>query len=390
MSAPDPGPGLLDGVVHLSRSYRYAAGSGSERLARAINQGDADEAMAELETGNDVRWVSLPPGADLAPALEAPVREGFAGVADGTPPERLQLLQRFRLRCVHRQGERGVLAVGELAEQCLGAAGVQALDDEWFDGRPLLIHAQRPRARSQAAAPNPGEPPRQKILRRTSDPVEGLPANHIPPVHPPGDVMQEHVRAFAITAAFASAGVSQSPGNMFHQPVPVDPKIALIPIGFNGTPSAFSQLDLNNIKTALDTMIRENSYDQSIPQIVPFDNVNIPKSENAYNEIPYRFDAGGALFRDFLQNSSINLTQFDYRIFLLTWGAGQGEWRGFAQEGTPVSLVLSKQAASDLTEHELGPQHDRRARALLGRRPRDLVTQGRRNGMRQRGVRRSV
>ncbi|MEM7199961.1 MAG: exodeoxyribonuclease V subunit alpha [Planctomycetota bacterium] len=136
---PDPGPSLLDGVVHLTRSYRYAAGSGIERLARAINRGDADEAIAVLEAGGDVRWVSVPPGADLAAALAPPVRHGFAGVADGSPTERLQLLQRFRLLCVHRQGERGVLAVGDLAEHCLGAAGVLDLDDEWFDGRPLLV-----------------------------------------------------------------------------------------------------------------------------------------------------------------------------------------------------------------------------------------------------------
>ena len=100
-------PGIGDGIVHLTQSYRYAQGSGIDRIARAVNDGDPDSVLEALRSGSgDLRWYEAD-AAGLRVALSASVTEGFSGLAEADPVRRLESLARFRVLCAHRAGVGG-------------------------------------------------------------------------------------------------------------------------------------------------------------------------------------------------------------------------------------------------------------------------------------------
>jgi exodeoxyribonuclease V alpha subunit len=137
--AGDHPAGLQDGVVHLVQSYRYAEGSGIDTLARAVNAGEPDRAVRALLGSDDVRWLTGVDEAALCDALAAELDAAFAGLEGELPEKMLARIARFRILCAHRRGPLGAEHVNALVEAWLRKRGTLHGNEEWYEGRPLLI-----------------------------------------------------------------------------------------------------------------------------------------------------------------------------------------------------------------------------------------------------------
>ncbi|MDF1504131.1 exodeoxyribonuclease V subunit alpha [Roseisolibacter sp. H3M3-2] len=151
-----PTPAVADCVVRLRVSRRFTADGGIGALARAVNAGDADAALAVLrrDPTGQVTWLPLDAAAADVRALPAALREGLvAGYrravrVDG-PKAALAAFDAFRVLAAHRERTFGA--------QGLNAAVVDALVRErtvpreaaggrWWPGQPVMVtendHAQ--------------------------------------------------------------------------------------------------------------------------------------------------------------------------------------------------------------------------------------------------------
>jgi exodeoxyribonuclease V alpha subunit len=139
-SRPAAAPTMADAIVVLTHSYRYAAAGGIDRVARAVNAGDAEAVFDACTAGGAVDWREPAAGdaidADLAEHLLA----NFADYARAqTPLERLRALEGFRVLCAHRRGPFGVETVNAQIEQLLAAQGWLRPDEAAYRGRPILV-----------------------------------------------------------------------------------------------------------------------------------------------------------------------------------------------------------------------------------------------------------
>jgi exodeoxyribonuclease V alpha subunit len=136
---PDPTPPLADCIVQLVRSWRYAETSGIARLARALNAGDSDTALAVLAEGGDARLLEADGDTARARAV-ALAAAGFRGLFGDRPiAARLEALSAFRVLCAHRAGRLGVEGLGAAIEAALLDEAHAARDGEPYVGRPLLV-----------------------------------------------------------------------------------------------------------------------------------------------------------------------------------------------------------------------------------------------------------
>lgn len=136
------------GVVQLVGSRRFAEAGAVGSLARALNEGDTDAALAVLEAGGDARLLRPVTRVDRDPAFLAQAVEGYRALCTAEDPAaRLAALGRFRVLCTVRRGPSGVEAVNAAVEAALRRAGLLGrglvrAEDEGLDvGRPLLVTA---------------------------------------------------------------------------------------------------------------------------------------------------------------------------------------------------------------------------------------------------------
>jgi len=137
----DAPPSLADGMIELAHSHRFREGGGIFELARAVNAGDAPRALALLGESPYVTLEPLPKPEHLARALGPVVEEKFGRLGSAPVPEKLALLDGFRLLCAHRRGSFGVETVNEWVRVHLRKLGVLAADGEFYDGRPIIVTA---------------------------------------------------------------------------------------------------------------------------------------------------------------------------------------------------------------------------------------------------------
>jgi exodeoxyribonuclease V alpha subunit len=141
-----------DVTVVLDRVRRFRAGSGLDRLAAAIRTGDADQALHELATANDLTWVPASDGradddgarSSLAPVRDRLVAAGLAvhAAADaGEHAAALAALDEVRVLCAHRRGQQGVAGWIDRIEVWLAATGAVDPTPTWYVGRPVLVTA---------------------------------------------------------------------------------------------------------------------------------------------------------------------------------------------------------------------------------------------------------
>jgi exodeoxyribonuclease V alpha subunit len=130
------GDGLAGCIVVLRRSWRYAEHSGIGRLARAVQAGEADVALALLADPALADVERAEPG----PALRARALAGYHYTEEAGLEARLAAFETFRVLCAHARGARGVEGIGAAIERALAEAGriAPAASGLWH-GRPIAI-----------------------------------------------------------------------------------------------------------------------------------------------------------------------------------------------------------------------------------------------------------
>ncbi|HEY5995399.1 MAG TPA: exodeoxyribonuclease V subunit alpha, partial [Candidatus Deferrimicrobiaceae bacterium] len=133
---------LKDSVVVLRKSWRFGEKNGIGALARLVNDGKGEAALALLESGRfpDISWHPLSGDPATLRALEAGILEGHAEYlrADGIAG-RFEAFQRFRVLCALRQGPFGVEGANAMAERTLAAAGLIRARGAIYEGRPVMV-----------------------------------------------------------------------------------------------------------------------------------------------------------------------------------------------------------------------------------------------------------
>jgi exodeoxyribonuclease V alpha subunit len=127
-----PGSGA---VSTLATTHRYGPVIGA--LAEAIRRGDADAAVAALQTGDD--HVSLV--SDARDAVTSAAVAMLEAADSGDRAAALNALESHRLVCAHREGEFGVRTWNRKLERwLLERTGADWLP-QWYPGQPLLVTA---------------------------------------------------------------------------------------------------------------------------------------------------------------------------------------------------------------------------------------------------------
>ncbi|ERI50593.1 hypothetical protein N878_25520, partial [Pseudomonas sp. EGD-AK9] len=156
---------LAQHIVMLRHSRRFAGASGIGRLARAVNQADAQAARATLAAGSDDLHVLRLAG-EQDRALERLLLEGLVdgerraqGYAhylqvmqaerpapdadiqawDGWAGRVLAAFDQFQLLCAVRKGPWGVETLNQRIAQALQRRGLLEQEHGWYEGRPVLV-----------------------------------------------------------------------------------------------------------------------------------------------------------------------------------------------------------------------------------------------------------
>ncbi|MDX9785944.1 MAG: exodeoxyribonuclease V subunit alpha [Desulfobacterales bacterium] len=141
--ASDMGNGISHCIIQLTHSYRFGFHSGIGRLSRAINRGDAEDALACLKDDacRDVSLIEAGSRNLLRQVLPVFIETHFMPLMkEQDPLARLLQFQTFRVLCAHRKGPAGVEAVNaavrEIIRRNLGAIRQPAANDE---GHPIMV-----------------------------------------------------------------------------------------------------------------------------------------------------------------------------------------------------------------------------------------------------------
>lgn len=154
----DPAGRPLDQAVTMLRvSHRFGADSGIGQLARAVNQGDGQTALQQLQQADQAADIAWPQnlGRDTQALLDWCVdrlRPTLEWLAAHQPPpgaERAEfdawaqaVLARwsdFQLLCAVRGGPQGVDQMNLQLTRALHQAGLVQADHGWFAGRPVMV-----------------------------------------------------------------------------------------------------------------------------------------------------------------------------------------------------------------------------------------------------------
>ncbi|TCS37557.1 DNA helicase/exodeoxyribonuclease V alpha subunit [Paucimonas lemoignei] len=148
---------LAQQTVMLRKSRRFGGPIGA--LATAVNDGDADAAVACLRAQEDasVRWLDPARQADLLALalhgragaeggyrrylelMKQPPPAGDAAAHEAWVKSLLLAFDTFRVLCAVREGEWGVAGINQAIEQCLEAQGLIRRRSEWYTGRPVMV-----------------------------------------------------------------------------------------------------------------------------------------------------------------------------------------------------------------------------------------------------------
>lgn len=132
---------MADAIALLRHSYRFHAGSGIGELARAVNAGWADEAVACLSDGDftDLAW-RPPIGAGEMADLVSSAADSYADyLSSSDVAEALAAFNRFRLLCALREGPFGIKALNRSLEAELARRGLIDPRSRFHAGRPLMV-----------------------------------------------------------------------------------------------------------------------------------------------------------------------------------------------------------------------------------------------------------
>ncbi len=136
---------LSDVVIQLQRSHRFSEGSGIQRVSAAVNRGDADRVLLELErcradASGGVLGRPVPGRHLLREALRSTVIEGFGALMRAADAEQALLaMTGFRVLAAVRDGPYGVAALNALMVELLDEAGLVEGAGDGFRGRQVMV-----------------------------------------------------------------------------------------------------------------------------------------------------------------------------------------------------------------------------------------------------------
>lgn len=140
-------PQLRDTICLLKHSYRFDDKSGIGQLARAVNQGQTQQAHALLTSElPDIHWRGLADEADWRTLLQE-VCKGYqpflASVARGESPRQIVAqFSHYQLLCALREGAFGVKGLNQSIETALRQRGLLSSSStlqQDYVGRPIMI-----------------------------------------------------------------------------------------------------------------------------------------------------------------------------------------------------------------------------------------------------------
>jgi exodeoxyribonuclease V alpha subunit len=143
-------PAIADCIVRLTASRRFRDDAGIGALVRAINEGDADRALAVLadDPSGEVSFLALDGSrADVAAIRRLTVPRYRPVARARGPKEALDALDAFRVLAAHREGPLGVAGLNDAIARALAGEGTiprAAAGDAWYAGQPILVTANDP------------------------------------------------------------------------------------------------------------------------------------------------------------------------------------------------------------------------------------------------------
>ncbi|MCX6462420.1 MAG: exodeoxyribonuclease V subunit alpha, partial [Pseudonocardiales bacterium] len=130
--------GVVHGVVTLGHVWRF--GGAIAELARAVQAGDGDAAVAVLRRGDPDLEFTAEPGPGLREDVVGVGRALAAAGRAGDAAAAVEALDAHRLLCAHRRGPYGVTRWTAEVERWLARAGAGADPAHpWYPGRAVLV-----------------------------------------------------------------------------------------------------------------------------------------------------------------------------------------------------------------------------------------------------------
>jgi exodeoxyribonuclease V alpha subunit len=140
-----PRTGPWDCIVELTTTFRFKSDAGVGKLARALRDGRADDAVALLASGSKgVGLTVLRDGDSLQKVLAPTLRSAFEGfLAAPDAAAKLERLGDYRLLTALRRGPFGSEHLNTLIEDILLHAGLieRGASGPNYHGRPIMITA---------------------------------------------------------------------------------------------------------------------------------------------------------------------------------------------------------------------------------------------------------
>jgi exodeoxyribonuclease V alpha subunit len=137
--------GPMSGCVSvLARNYRFGDDGPIAKAAKAIREGEGEEALALLRgsAGGPLAWADLPEPAAMESFLRPYVLDGYGPFLKETTPEgRFRAFSRFRILAAHREGAHGVSGLNRTVERILSREGLirPGRAGGCYPGQPLLV-----------------------------------------------------------------------------------------------------------------------------------------------------------------------------------------------------------------------------------------------------------
>lgn len=136
---------LGNSIVLLKHSFRFAPNSGLGKLATAIKNNHAHQAMTIVtdDHHHDICWVDTQNGVDGSQVIDRAAK-GYADYSrllkiGAAPNEALRVFNHFRILGPHKNGLLGTNHINRLIENSLREMHGQNNQSTWYHGRPIMI-----------------------------------------------------------------------------------------------------------------------------------------------------------------------------------------------------------------------------------------------------------
>src|SRR5699024_6406234 len=134
---------LINNITLLTESYRFSEHSGIGRLAKNINDGNANRVL-ELLTDSDEKNLGFQQIHDvtgLKQLVKQNTRQYYQQLQDAkSPAEAFNLYKEFRILAAHRKGPWGVRFINSIIDQLLQKRPRTAGRRSWYSGKPIIVN----------------------------------------------------------------------------------------------------------------------------------------------------------------------------------------------------------------------------------------------------------